>query len=128
MYIYSIKGNKVYFRVKSRMINSYDYISKSVILLQSEVVNESVIRNAIVKTVWFYDNLKFDVVKESNVNTYYIQKSTNSGKTWSSVDTISADNSSSYSSYVFRLFSKRPMYRVIAFFNDNTSSNPVIFN
>lgn len=103
-------------------------ISKDSVMITviNGIVYSSTILNALCRTSWWTDKLTWITTNESNVSSYLVTKST--GGAFTKVTSIAAKGNSGYSYTISRAwFSKKPQYRVQAFYKNGALGQPVNF-
>lgn len=123
-YSYPISAVKMYYRIVPTMINGGDYTT---IPLLYTVGNSATITNLRFSHSWWYDNLSWVGSNEINLSFYLIERSANRGVTWSADTSTVAKGSGNYSLSAYRLFGKKPLYRISPVFTDGTKGSAINF-
>lgn len=122
-YSYPIGAIKMYYRVVANMVSS----TYTTTPLLYTVGNSVTITNLKFSHSWFYDNLSWVSVNENNLNFYLIERSGNRGVTWSTDTSTVAKGGGSYLLNSYRLFGKKPLYRISPVFTDGTKGSAINF-
>jgi hypothetical protein len=109
-----------YYRIKANVMGSAYYTASILYTAATPPKNSVTILNPTFKNSWFMDNLTWSTIAEVNVDYYQIDKTTDNKK-YSLVSKVLDKGNSSYSYGVFRLFGKKPFYRLTVFFKDGAS-------